>query len=127
MKLPLQIVFRNFDPSPAVEEKIRARSVKLEKYAEDIISCRVTVEANHKHHNGNFYHVVADLKLPGTELVASREAGHDHAHEDLHVAVRDAFDALKRQVEDHIRRRRGEVKPHENARRRRATPPESAG
>jgi ribosomal subunit interface protein len=120
MKLPLQIVFRNLDPSSTVEEKIRERSEKLEKYAEDIMSCRVTVEANHRHHNGNFYHVVIDLKMPHAELVASREAGNDHAHEDLYVAVRDAFDALKRQVEAYVRRRRGDVKLHENARKRRA-------
>jgi ribosomal subunit interface protein len=123
MKLPLQIVFRNLDPSPSVEEKIRERSSKLEKYADDVISCRVTVEANRRHHNGNFYHVVADLKMPGAELVASREAGHDHAHEDLYVAVRDTFDALKRQIEEHVRRRRGDVKTHQAAPRRRPAAP----
>lgn len=114
MKLPLQIVFRNMGPSEAIEAKIRERAEKLENYCEHIMSCRVVVELLHRHHHqGNLYHVRVDLKVPDSELVASREPDLDHAHEDVYVAIRDAFDSVRRQLEDYTRRRRGQVKLHD--------------
>ncbi len=50
--------------------------------------------------------------MPGADVVVTRESPRDHAHEDPYVAVRDAFDAAIRQVEDRVRRRRGDVKLH---------------
>lgn len=113
MNLPLQIVFRNMGPSEAIEARVRERAEKLEKHYEHIMSCRVVVELQHRHRqHGNLYHVRVDLKVPDGELVASREPGEHHAHEDVYVAIRDAFDAIRRQLEDYIRRRRGQVKTH---------------
>jgi ribosome-associated translation inhibitor RaiA/cold shock CspA family protein len=113
MKLPLQVAFRNMEPSAAVETKIQERAGQLEWFYPHIMSCRVVVEAHHKHHHqGNLYHVRIDLKVPDTEIVASRDPGEHHAHEDVFVAVRDAFDAVRRQLEDYARRHRGEVKSH---------------
>lgn len=114
MKLPLQIVFRNMDPSDAIEANVRERAEKLEHFSKDIMSCRVVVEAHHKHHHkGNLYHVRVDVKVPGRELVVSREPGKHQAHEDVYVAIRDSFNAMGRQLEDHMRRIRGKVKTHE--------------
>ena len=114
MKLPLQIVFRNLDHSDAIEAKIRERAEKLEHFSKEIMSCRVVVEAHHKHHHkGNLYHVRVDVKVPEAELVASRDPAKHQAHEDVYVAIRDAFDAIRRQLEDQQRRRRGRVKAHE--------------
>ncbi|OGI43057.1 MAG: 30S ribosomal protein S30 [Candidatus Muproteobacteria bacterium RBG_16_64_11] len=114
MKLPLQVVFRNMAASAAVEAKIRERAEQLDRIYEHIMSCRVIVEAHHKHHHqGNLYHARIDLKVPDTEIVASREPDEHHAHEDVFVAVRDAFDAVGRRLEDYARRRRGQVKVHE--------------
>jgi cold shock CspA family protein len=45
--------------------------------------------------------------------VVSGERPQDHAHEDAYVAVRDAFDAVMRQLEDHVRKLDGRVKTHE--------------
>ena len=113
MKLPLQVVFRNMEASAAVEAKIRERAEQLERLYDQIMSCRVVVEAHHKHHHqGNLYHARVDLKVPEAEIVASREPDEHHAHEDVFVAVRDAFDAVRRRLEDYARRRRGQVKPH---------------
>lgn len=114
MQSPVQITFRNMDPSPAVEAKIRSHAEHLERFDDSIVSCRVVVELQHRHHHqGNLYHVSVDLKVPGAELVAGRSAAQHHAHEDVYVAIRDAFDALRRQLEDHARRERGDVKTHE--------------
>ncbi len=113
MQLPLQVVFRNMDPSAAIEARIRERAASLEHYHDRIMSCRVAVELHHRHHHqGNLFHVRVDLKVPEGEIVASRAPAEHHAHEDVYVAIRDAFDAARRQLEDHARRRRGVVKEH---------------
>jgi cold shock CspA family protein len=102
------------DPSPAIETAVRERASKLEQFAPDVVSCRVRIEAPHKHHRqGKLYAVTVDLRLPGGEVVASREPSAHHAHEDVYVAIRDAFKAARRQLQDRVRERRGDVKPHE--------------
>jgi ribosomal subunit interface protein len=114
MQLPLQITFRNMQPSEAIEAKIREKAEKLDKYYDRIMSCRVVVEPQHKHHRkGNLYHVRIDVTVPDGELVASREPDEHHSYEDIYVSIRDAFDSMRRQLEEHARRRRGDVKNHE--------------
>lgn len=114
MKVPLQIHFHNLEPSDAVEANVRKRAERLERYCDEIISCRVSIEAPHKHHHqGNIYHVTIDVRTPGDESVASRTAAQRHAHEDVYVAIRDAFDAVLRQLKDHQLKKRGQVKSHE--------------
>ena len=114
MQIPLQITFRQMDPSPALEARIREESARLDKFNEHIMSCRVVVESPHKHkHKGKLYHIHIDLKVPGKEIVVTREHHDNQAHEDVYVTIRDAFNSMQRQLEDHIRRQRGEVKSHE--------------
>jgi ribosomal subunit interface protein len=114
MKLPLQITFRGLDSSDALQADIRERAEKLDRFSPDIMSCRVVVEARHKHHeDGNLYHVRVDLTVPGREIVTSRERDLHHSHTDAYVAVRDAFEEASRQLEDYERRRRQQVKAHE--------------
>lgn len=114
MQQPLQISFRDMEPSAAVEARIREKAEKLDRFYDRIVSCRVVVESPHRHHHkGNLYHVRIDLTIPEGELVANRQNGQNHAHEDVYVAIRDAFDAMRRQLEEYARRRRGAVKVHE--------------
>lgn len=114
MQIPLQITFRNMEPSPAIEQAVREKMAKLEEFHSGIIGCRVVIETPHRrHHQGKLVHVRIDLTVPGSELVVRREPELNHAHEDAYVALRDAFDSVKRQLEDHIRQRRGAVKTHE--------------
>lgn len=114
MEIPLQITFRGIPPSEAVEAKIREKAGKLERFHSNIMSCRVAVEAEHQHHHqGNQYHIRIDITTPGKEIIVSHEHHDKHAHEDVYVAIRDAFDAAIRQLEDHARRQRGEVKTHQ--------------
>jgi len=118
MQSPLQIVFRHMDPSPSLEARIRQRAAELDQFFGRITSCRVVVECQHpRHAHGNLFEVRIDLTLPGSEVVAGGGSGVNHAHEDPHVAVRDAFDAVRRRIEDHARVRRGEVKRHGDAER----------
>jgi cold shock CspA family protein/ribosome-associated translation inhibitor RaiA len=113
VKVPLDILFHTVARSPAVEAAVRERAAKLEHFAENITSCRVTIEAPHKNHQqGNLFTVRVDLHFPGGEAVANRSPSENHAHEDVYVALRDAFKAARRQLQDRQRIRRGDVKPH---------------
>jgi ribosomal subunit interface protein len=131
MELPLQITFRNMPASPAIEQNIREKAARLDRFADHIMACRVIVEAPHRHHHqGKLYHVRIDITVPGNELIVSRDPGEHHAHADVYVAIRDAFDAALRQLEDHVRRRRGQTKSHEtplHGRVVRITPPAHHG
>jgi len=114
MEFPLQIEFRNMDRSAAIEDAIRRHLKKLDRFAPDVMRCKVTMEAPHRHHaKGNLYHVSIDLHLPGTEMVVNRDADLNHAHEDPLVALRDAVNAAVRRLQDYVRVRRGKVKTHE--------------
>jgi ribosomal subunit interface protein len=113
MQIPLQISFRNMDPSPAIEARIREKAAKLERFHDRIIGCNVVVEAPHRHHHkGKLYSVRVDISVPGKDIVVDRAKPLDHAHEDVYVAIRDAFNAAARRLEDHNRRMRGDVKTH---------------
>jgi ribosomal subunit interface protein len=114
MQVPLEITFRDMPPSPAIEAAIREKASKLEEFHDRITSARVVVEVPHRQHRkGKLFHVRVDVRVPGREIVVSREPEAHHAHEDVYVAIRDAFDGVKRQLEDHAREMRGGVKAHE--------------
>lgn len=113
MQLPLQITFRHMEPSPALEMRIRELAARLDRFNDRIMSCRVVVEAPHQHHRqGQLFAVRIDVTVPGGELYADRTRDAGHAHEDPYVAARDAFDAIRRQLEDYAREQRGDVKHH---------------
>jgi cold shock CspA family protein len=115
MKLPLQIAFHNMPNDAEVESAIRVNAEWLDNYHDRIMSCRVVVDRPHLHHKeGNFYQIRIDLKVPGEELVVKREPGEHADYKKFDIMLRDAFDEMRRQLEDHVRRRRGEVKAHES-------------
>jgi ribosome-associated translation inhibitor RaiA len=100
-----RIAFQNMDASPALESDIRERIARLEEFHARLIGCSVVVQAPHRHsRKGRIYEIRIDLSLPGEDIAVTRESGLDHAHEDVHVALRDAFDAARRLLEDRQRR-----------------------
>lgn len=116
MQTEPQITFKNLPHSDYIEANIREKIGSLEKHFDKITSCRVVVESpHHRHHKGNIYHITIDLNVPGKELVVKKNQEENHAHEDVYVAIRDAFDAMERQLEEYVRQLRGDVKRHETA------------
>lgn len=114
MQLPIQITFRNMDPSPAIEQRIREKARKLDRFFDHIMSCRVMVEAPHRHQRkGKLYHVRIDVTVPDGELVASRSPDQHHGHTDMYAAIRDAFDAVYKQLDAYVGKLRGDIKLHE--------------
>jgi len=109
MQVPLQITFQGVSHSDALEAAIRERAAKLEAFYPRLMSCRVVLEENRRHqHQGRLFNMRIDMRVPGHELVVNRESD-----EDAFVALRDAFDAAKRMLEDEIRLQRQDVKQHE--------------
>lgn len=108
MKLPLDLRFIGMAPSPALAEAVQGKVAQLDRFGADVVGCRVTIEQEHKHqHQGRPFAVRIDLTMPGQEVAINRVQD-----EDAYVALRDAFDAARRKVEDSVRIRRGEVKQH---------------
>jgi len=106
MQVPLEISTRWINLSAPLEAELRKRADRLERHTDRITACRIAVErptGNH-HQEGGPFRVRVDITVPGSELVADKQA------EDLYAAVREAFDAAERQVETWSQRRRGDVK-----------------
>jgi cold shock CspA family protein len=115
MTVDAHISFRGMDPSPAAEAQIRRLVDEMEQFSDRVSACRVVVQAvDRRHRQGNIYHVRVDLTVAGGRVVANREAGEDHAHEELSVSIRDAFDAARRRLQDHMRRLDRQTKQHES-------------
>lgn len=109
MQIPVQITIRDVDHSEALETHIREKVKKLDEFFNHIMSCRVVVEMPHKHQRqGKHFNVRIDIGVAGGEIAVNRD--HD---EDVYVALRDGFDAAKRQLADYARKLRGDVKKHE--------------
>jgi putative sigma-54 modulation protein len=111
MQIPAQITFHGLDHSEAVETRVREKVAKLEQFCDRITSCRVAIEVHHRntsnlHHKGEPFHVRIDLTVPGQEIVVKRDPKDIHAHEDIGVALRDAFEIAERQLREYVRRQR---------------------
>lgn len=101
------------DRSQAVESSIERWVERLTTAFARIERCDVVIDMPHRHgRRGNLFHVRIDLAIPQKVIVVSTDPGQDHGHEDVYVAVADAFRAARRQLQDHARIQRGEVKAH---------------
>jgi cold shock CspA family protein/ribosome-associated translation inhibitor RaiA len=110
MAFPIGVTFRRLAASPAAETRIRQRSKNLGRYSSNILRCETIVVAPHRHQRkGELYDVRIHLMVPGEDLYVNLQG----AEEDVYVAIRNAFDAARRELEDYERRRRGKVKRHE--------------
>lgn len=114
MQVLPQVAFRGITPSPELDAEVRGRIADLEEFCDHMTSCHVVVEAPHHHHRkGNLYRVRIHVAVPHQELVVDREPPEHQAAEELEVAIRDAFDSMRRRIEDYVREVRGDVKRHE--------------
>ena len=113
MQVPLQITFRGLSASPALEARIRASAEKLEHFYGRVMRCHVSVEAtSREHHVGHQFQVHIALTVPGAEIVAIRQSSAGGS-ESVFVALRDAFAAVTRQLEDHVRKVRSRARGNE--------------
>jgi ribosomal subunit interface protein len=107
----LEITFRDIENTDAINSRIHKKFEKLSYLYNRILYCRVVVQAIQKNkHQGNEFQVNIELDVPGKLLIVNNQS---HRNEDLYVAIRDSFNAMKRQLEDHVHKIRGEKKNHQ--------------
>ncbi|MGE0448740.1 MAG: HPF/RaiA family ribosome-associated protein [Vicinamibacterales bacterium] len=130
--IPTQTTFRGLPHSAALDAEIRDHVAWLEQFAPDIVRCRVLIELPHRHRQAaRQFHVRLEITVPGAEPIvvnrqpslhrAARDSEEGAHHKDTEidaeqryagVAVREAFDAARRRLEDVRREQRGDVKTH---------------
>lgn len=116
MQTPLRITFRHMEASPAVEARIREHVDHLERFHKRITGCHVIIEAPPAHRrNGAPFDVTIDLTIPGKEFALRTGHTERDAHTDVYVALRDAFDGLKRQLHEHAVLSRGDAHQHDSS------------
>jgi ribosome-associated translation inhibitor RaiA len=109
MQHEIRITSRDFALTATIEALVRKRAQRLDSSFDRITSCHVVLSAPtaHHHHKGGPFDVSIVLHVPGGELAVNRQHG-----EDLSIAVRNAFDSVRRKLHDYVREMRGEVKTH---------------
>lgn len=114
MSNEFQIVFHNIDQSTALLDNVNKRIEKLRRFCDDIIGGRVVLDSPHNNHTkGKVYSVTVELHTPAKPVVVTQEQHNNHAHEDIYVAIRDAFNAVERQLKSVDKKHRKEA-PHKN-------------
>ena len=111
MSFPIQITFRHMLPSRMFEDRIRQLAERLEKFSTRITSCHVVVEKpHHSRAQGALFDVHVSLCVPGNIIIVRRSHSADPEHSNAWIALRDAFSATKRSLQDYERLTRGAVK-----------------
>jgi ribosome-associated translation inhibitor RaiA len=102
------VTFRHMEPSETIELAIGRYAQKLDRVYHRIVWCRAIVERSTAHHRkGNVYRVEVDIQVPGQTISAASAKRRAYEHEDLRAAVKEAFAAATRQLQDFAERRSG--------------------
>jgi len=116
MQTAPEVIFHDVDRSPWVENYIHERLLRLDKFAEGITSCRVSLTQDQaSHHKGNRYSVMVEVRTPPNHDLAARKAKVIRDMQtQLPALINLAFGAIERQLKKTAALRRGEGKNPEN-------------
>lgn len=118
MQAPVEVAFRHYQPSDEVRAEVAAEALRLERINPRIRRCQVVVTGPRKRRNGDLFEVEVRVRMPGRkDVIVGRRHGDAPEHAHALVAIRSAFDAAKRQVEDAERAARGDAGAHAAERR----------
>jgi ribosomal subunit interface protein len=118
MQRPLEIAFRDLDPSDFIRNLVEERVERLERFHPNIIGCRVVVEAPHRSAEGHNppLGITVEVDVPARPRIVAKDVEAQRAMKGDHLAaINRAFEAIERQLEDQKDKQRGVVKYHENA------------
>lgn len=105
MESPLEIRYQGLTPSPTLSEKIQQKSAKLEKFYHRITRCLVTIGLPHRSQvKGNKFAIKIEVDVPHETLIVNKHSEHEIGHENAYVAIRDAFEAMQRQLQNYVER-----------------------
>jgi len=101
MKSNTNVVYRDLDPSPSLNDTIYKKIEKLHRFSDSIIHSRVVLDTPHNHkHKGKMFRASIELGLAGTPITVS------HDDPSVHIAVRDAFATCERKLKEESNRRK---------------------
>jgi cold shock CspA family protein len=114
MQTPVDIAFRQCEPSEEIRSEVAAQAHRLEKFSPRITSCHVVVNGPQtRRRNGDLFNIRLRIAMPGhKDVVVDRRRGDAPEREHPRVAIREAFHAAVRQIEETQREMRGRVKQH---------------
>jgi cold shock CspA family protein/ribosome-associated translation inhibitor RaiA len=114
MQVPLEIAFRDTEHSENIKAEVEREARRLDKFYDRITSCRVTIIGPNKHHRyGVPFKIDIRIALPEhKDIIVSKTHDDVKEHEYVAVAIKDAFAAAQRQIEEAVREMRGDVKSH---------------
>jgi len=118
MERQLQIAFKNVESSASLEELIRERVERLQRFHPNITGARVVVEVPHRSPEGAKppLGIAVEIDVPGrAPVVAKGEQERRGVNGDHSAVVNRAFEAVERQLEQITAIRKGEVKQHGSA------------
>ena len=111
MQGPLEVSYRDLEPSDLIRNLVEEKFRKVERLYPDLTGCHIMIEQlNQRHQSGNLYHVRIDLFLPGKELVISSSAHDKSARQDLYQTIVDAFETAHRRLDEYLEKRRARKK-----------------
>ena len=115
MQTAPELIFHDIDRSPWVENYILERVQRLDKFADGITSCRVSLtQEQGSHHKGNRYSMLVEVRTPPNHDLAAKKAKIVRDMQtQLPALINLAFGAIERQLKKTAQVRRGEVKHQE--------------
>jgi hypothetical protein len=110
MRIPIEICVRHTNHETHLEEAIMVQARKLERFAGDLIRCRITVDRPQESQRSlHWCRCTIRATLPHEEVVVV------HQPSDMHGTAEEvvigAFHAAERQIKNAIERRRAYAKP----------------
>ena len=112
MQVPLTVCFQEMPVDESMRSACSEEAERLGRYFDRITSCHVTVATDTRKHLDTHVAIHVRLEVPGGEIVASRSATAHTASEKPDLVIREAFDGARRQLQDHLRKMRGDTEHH---------------
>jgi ribosomal subunit interface protein len=101
MKSAVDVLYRDLEASPALNEIISKKLEKLNRYSDQIIHSRVVLDTPHnRKHKGKQFRASIEIDIKGHPIAVAQD------NESIHLAVRDAFITAERKVKQIAARQR---------------------
>ncbi|TVZ38863.1 ribosomal subunit interface protein [Alteromonadaceae bacterium 2753L.S.0a.02] len=101
MKSNADVVYRDLDASPALNDIIFKKLEKLHRYSDSILHSKVVLDSPHNHkHKGKLFRASIELGLKGSPITVT------HDDPSVHIAIRDAFATCERKLKEDASRRK---------------------
>ena len=108
MQVPLELSYHGMPRIGWVDDYVKERVERLDRMADDIISCRVAIEQEqNSKHTGNLYRARVEVTLPQKkDLVANKHGAVEDLDVQLRPIIRETFEAVEKQIKKETSRRR---------------------